>query len=298
MIKKTEKLSPIEQTNNVEGTAEKTKLPNNKRILLVEDNRISQTIILGVLANIYLDADVAENGIQALQILKDNQKTCRYQLILMDCQMPELDGFETTKLIRSGDVGHHYQSIPIIALTANSLKTDKEKCLSSGMNDYTTKPIDVAILQKKLCQWLGVRESSLNKIKDTVEHKKAANLLISKNSLTNHEGWNKDDFMKRARNNTQLAKQLIELFVEDSPLLKNKLQVVMKQGKEDDIVAFAHKLKGSARDLGGYHLAEICETIENNSSGVNKVQLDLQYKTLEKEFNLFMKVLQNFTCEL
>ncbi|MDO6446081.1 response regulator [Colwellia sp. 1_MG-2023] len=274
----------------------KTKLPNNKRILLVEDNRISQTIILGVLANIYLDADIAENGHQALKMLKKNHKEGRYQLILMDCQMPELDGFETTQLIRSGEVGPQYQSIPIIALTANTLQKEKEKCLSSGMNDYTTKPVDVAIFQNKLCQWLGEREDPLNK-----EHLESKNVIDSpslKKASTHHESWNIDDFMKRARNNTQLAKKLIDLFVVDTPFLINKLQVVMKQGKEDDIVAFAHKLKGSARDLGGYHLAEICQTIENNASEREGVQLDLHYKTLEKEFNLFIKELQRFRYEL
>jgi len=76
-----------------------------------------------------------------------------YQMILMDCQMPILDGYETTKAIRSGKVGSRYQSIPIIAMTANAMNGDREKCLASGMDDYITKPLDHSVVQAVLSEW-------------------------------------------------------------------------------------------------------------------------------------------------
>ncbi len=125
------------------------------RILLVEDNAINQMVALNVLEDMSLTADVAGNGVEAISSLNAAPHTAPYQVILMDCQMPEMDGYEATRQIRLGKAGSINQDIPIIAMTANAMKGDKEKCLLSGMNDYLTKPIDSGVLAAKLSQWLG-----------------------------------------------------------------------------------------------------------------------------------------------
>lgn len=127
------------------------KTEDNCPILLVEDNLINQVVAKELLSDQGLHADIANNGLEALAMLKDNGK---YQVILMDCQMPELDGYEATKRIRAGQAGQHYQSIPIIALTAHAMKGDKEKCLNAGMSDYVSKPIDSDLLTDKINQYL------------------------------------------------------------------------------------------------------------------------------------------------
>ena len=100
--------------------------------------------------------DIAENGLEA--IVKLNAKQGKpYKLVLMDCQMPEMDGYQATKAIREGDAGKDNENITIIALTANAMQGDKEKCLAAGMNDYLSKPLDLAALQPKLQQWLGIQ---------------------------------------------------------------------------------------------------------------------------------------------
>jgi len=99
--------------------------------------------------------DTARNGKEALELLSKAEEDEPYHLILMDCQMPEMDGYQATKSIREGKAGENYQTIPIIAMTANILEEDKKKCFDSGMNDYFSKPIDSVLLKEKLSQWLS-----------------------------------------------------------------------------------------------------------------------------------------------
>ncbi len=125
------------------------------RILLVEDNAINQMVALNILDDLSLNADVAGNGVEAIASLKNAPRTAPYQMVLMDCQMPEMDGYEATRQIRLGAAGIVNQNIPILAMTANAMKGDKEKCLAAGMNDYMAKPIDNKLLSVKLEQWLA-----------------------------------------------------------------------------------------------------------------------------------------------
>lgn len=129
---------------------------NDIKILLVEDNRINQVVALQVLESFNLTCDVAENGAIALAKLKVSLKIdIPYTCILMDCQMPTLDGYEATKRIRLGECGDYYKEIPIIAMTANAMEGDKEKCLSTGMSDYISKPIEKHIMLNALKKWLS-----------------------------------------------------------------------------------------------------------------------------------------------
>jgi PAS domain S-box-containing protein len=122
-------------------------------ILLVEDNKVNQVVASALLKRSGITFDIAENGLQAIEKL--NQKIgTPYALILMDCQMPEMDGYQATQAIRNGEGGNANKNITIIALTANAMQGDREKCLSAGMNDYLTKPLDISALEPKLHQWL------------------------------------------------------------------------------------------------------------------------------------------------
>ncbi len=119
------------------------------KILLVEDNRVNQKVAIKVLRKIGYEADIANNGKEAVQILGDEP----YDLVLMDCQMPEMDGYDATRCIRHDQKIAINSSIPIIAMTANAMKGDKEKCLDAGMNDYISKPIDIKVLSKAIDKW-------------------------------------------------------------------------------------------------------------------------------------------------
>lgn len=115
----------------------------NVRLLLVEDNRVNQMVAKGVLKKIGIDNIViAINGLDAIDKLKLSDKGQPFNFIFMDCQMPEMDGYQATKLIREGAAGSRYQKVPIVAMTANAMLGDEQKCLDTGMDDYLVKPIN------------------------------------------------------------------------------------------------------------------------------------------------------------
>ncbi|MBE0366675.1 ATP-binding protein [Pseudoalteromonas aurantia] len=120
------------------------------RILLVEDNKVNQVVALALLKRLNAKITCVDNGRLAIEHLKH---ASRYDVILMDCQMPELDGYQTTGQIRQAVAGQSHQSTPIIALTANAMQGDKEKCLAAGMDDYLSKPIEFTDLEKALRKW-------------------------------------------------------------------------------------------------------------------------------------------------
>jgi len=145
-------LLPDENKTPSKSTLEAIK---NTRVLLVEDNRINQMVAKGILnKHGLMNIDIANNGIECLTILKQQKSHHCYEVVLMDCQMPEMDGYETTRQIRAGNASKLYKAIPIIAMTANAMADDRQKCLDAGMNDYLSKPIDPDALIEKLLLWL------------------------------------------------------------------------------------------------------------------------------------------------
>lgn len=121
-------------------------------LLLVEDNDINMQVMLAILDNLGCKVDVARDGKEALDILLQTD-TSEYTLILMDCQMPTIDGYEATRMIRAGEAGDNVKNIPIVALTADAMESQKQKCFDAGMNAYLTKPIDVDLLKNVLASY-------------------------------------------------------------------------------------------------------------------------------------------------
>ena len=98
---------------------------------------------------------MAKNGVQAIEMIDDNRQSANehYQAVFMDCQMPEMDGYQASRKLREKD---EYKNLPIIAMTANAMKGDREKCLSAGMSDYISKPFEHEIIEEKLLKWLSI----------------------------------------------------------------------------------------------------------------------------------------------
>jgi CheY-like chemotaxis protein len=123
------------------------------RVLVVEDNLVNQKLTVHLLKKFGIFSSVAGNGIEAL----DSLRTADFDIVLMDCQMPELDGYAATQRIRAGDAGERAKSLPIIALTAHALISDRDRCILAGMSDYLTKPVDPASLRAMLEKHAGWR---------------------------------------------------------------------------------------------------------------------------------------------
>ena len=128
------------------------RVPGNgrARILVVEDNITNQEVALAILNKLGHHAELAANGAAAIEVLREGD----YDAVLMDCEMPEMDGYEATRRIREHGTGTRNPDIPIIALTADAMSADRDKCLLEKMNDYLAKPVDPRQLAAVLEKWL------------------------------------------------------------------------------------------------------------------------------------------------
>ena len=132
--------------------------PRPARILVVEDNIVNQRVAVGFLKMISCEFETANNGLEAILRLSEED----FDLILMDCMMPEVDGYEATRRIRGGDSGESMMRIPIVALTADDSPDARQNCLRAGMDDYMTKPVRIERLRAMLRIWLppGLRPAA------------------------------------------------------------------------------------------------------------------------------------------
>lgn len=263
---------------------ETNSIAKNTRVLLVEDNRINQAIMLGVLKNMGISADIAGNGKEALMTLLSTDDDKPYQLIIMDCHMPEMDGYEATTAIREGKAKPVHCNVPIIAMTANDTQDARDKCLDIGMNEYTTKPVDAEVIHEKIVNCLGI---------DLVSSKE--NNCVYRNSNEDKSSvWQKDEFLKRIRNNNMLSQKLIAMFIDEMPSLLSQLNSAIESEVFDDILALAHKMTGSSRNIGGHSVAKLTKNIEQLARRQDCSELMSLQKALSSEFDLLIEVLQHF----
>lgn len=229
-------------------------LPNKqKRVLLVEDNAINQLVAEETLLRLGFSIDICSQGEEVLEKLKNSPKDA-YPLILMDCQMPVMDGYTATEHIRQGKAGEEHKDIIIVAMTANAMQGDKEKCLAAGMNDYLTKPIDEHLLSVCLKNWL-TQESSHGHIEEQATENER---LV----------WNQSDLNLRMNNNAELIEKIISLFIKNAPPLINSLEQAIKENQLDKISDDVHALKGICGNIGAEQLFQACIDIENLLAGL------------------------------
>ncbi|NIB44254.1 response regulator [Pseudomaricurvus alkylphenolicus] len=240
------------------------------RLLLVEDNPINQTVALGILEEFDLSCDVAGNGTEALDALKQARQLAPYDLVLMDCQMPDMDGYEATRRIRRGEAGESYCSVPIIAMTANAMKGDRERCLACGMSDYLAKPVDADELELKLMQWLS---DGLNENEPETVRSEVIKLV-----------WDRDAVFKRVRGKEERLRHLVSMFVDDIPARMVQLQAKMAERNYGEISKLAHGIKGVAANLGADAFTEVISAVEISGRKCSADQLDTLTFQLRKQY--------------
>lgn len=234
------------------------------KILLVEDNLVNQKVTLGQLKQLGYQADVAEDGQEALHCLSLRA----YDLVLMDCQMPVLDGYDTTQEIRRRE-GTNRHTI-IIALTANAMKEDRDRCLQVGMDDYLSKPVLKDQLAAMLASWTSqlypveitpvLPESSMPTIEDY-------SLAISDLAID----WN--HLHQLCDGNEEFKQELLQTFVEDTQIHLTILEQAIASQDGQTIAQEAHRIKGSSANLG---LTAIC-------SGARQIEQQLDGQSLDNQ---------------
>ena len=210
-------------------------------ILLVEDNKINQEITKEYLTHIGIDVSVAENGLEAIEQVKNNT----FDLILMDIQMPLLDGYEAAKIIKNMQ---SLKKMPIIAMTAHAMAEDKEKALQAGMDDYISKPFDPQILIEKMIFWLdkdisGEYEENRS---DTPLEKAELNVL---------------EALKRLGGNEKLYLELLQAFINESSFIIGKIKKSMEKEDNKSIVSELHKLKGLSGSIGAHKVMRLSDSL-------------------------------------
>lgn len=260
-------------------------VPSKMHILLVEDNRINQAVVNGMLEAWGVQADIANNGVEALDILKSTDK---YEIILMDCQMPKMDGYQTTKQIRSGTQPRINREIPIVAMTANAMKGDKEKCLAAGMSDYISKPVCAEILQEKLEQWCRKLPNKVNAIvvgntEAFVPSDNESQELAEQDLIV----WDKQGLLSRVSQNQALANKLTSMFLDDAPESIKILLRAINTKNYDELTAISHKIKGSVRNIGGVKLGALAHEMELASKQANALKVNELKYSFEEAFHEF-----------
>jgi PAS domain S-box-containing protein len=252
---------------------ETSEAKHHSSILLVEDNIVNQEVALGILMGLgYKNIDIANNGVEALNQLNNSDK--HYDIILMDCQMPEMDGYETTRLIRAGKAPN--PQIPIVAMTANAMKGDREKCLAAGMSAYTSKPIDPERLQAALDEWVSESQKQGSV--------KASSQETLADPIVSDDIWDEKGFMKRIMNNEKIAEKLIDVFMKDTPQTIDQLEHAIDDRRVEDAGKLAHKLKGSVSNLGGIQLAEVAKNIEQAGKNMDLDEVKLLWPNVRPNF--------------
>lgn len=217
------------------------------RVLVVEDNVINQMVVLGMLEKFGLSADSVVNGIEALAALK----SVRYDLVLMDVQMPEMDGLEAAKLIRSGEVSEQVVEIPIVGLTAHARETDRKVCIDAGMTDYLPKPVSPGELFEKLDLFLPRLDQTCSEMPANAE---TGDLLFDEARL-----------MHDAMDDLPMAKELIKVALIKLRSLAKEIRESAVSGEYGAIERIAHSLKGGAAAVGCIRLSNTASDLESSA---------------------------------
>lgn len=243
-------------------------------ILLVEDNTINQQVANAILSKQGYAVHLAKDGSQAIEYFKSE----KYDIILMDCQMPVMDGFEATRQIREYERENNLIRTPIIALTANALRSDKEACLAAGMDDFMVKPIQIqaiAEIFKKYSQHHNnviFTDAGKGEADNEAEHLDSA-LITDLEAVLSPEQFS----------------EIVRLFSENAAKRMRELKTALKEHDLLNVELSAHSLKGSSANLGGKKISRMCGDIVDSARGgnfpnnlaetIDEIQIELEYMT-------------------
>jgi CheY-like chemotaxis protein len=232
------------------------------RILVAEDNTTNQVVAFGMLRKLgYENVRLANNGIEAFELATSEA----FDVILMDCQMPEMDGYEATRRLR--DAGC---TATIVAMTANAIKGDRERCIEAGMNDYLTKPIDLRLLRGVLARWLGTQSSKL------------ADLPL----------FSAGDMETRFGGDAELQEVALGTFQQATPPLLARLRSTLAAGNRQAFGLLAHSAKGGGLMVSAERYAAIAALLEDRAARAPAPDLEKLLDELERAFEEFVAVVQ------
>ncbi len=256
--------------------------PSQVRILMAEDNAVNQKVALRQLRKLGYAAEAVGNGLEAL----DAVRRIPYDIVLMDCQMPEMDGYEAVRRIRQWEAEGalnplNEEPLYIIAMTANALEGDRERCLAAGMNDYITKPVQLPELQFAL-------QRAGSHLRPPPPPAEAPAGGVSTVDLTVLRGIRE----LREPGEPDPLVDLIDLYLQDTPARVAKMQAALAASDGGALASAAHSLKGSSSNLGARQLANLCMQVEKLAKAGQMADAEGLFAALTDEFARVCAVLQ------
>jgi PAS domain S-box-containing protein len=272
-------IAPVEAPRAEPASA----LPRDLRVLVVEDNRVNQRVTRALLEHLGCAADVADDGRAALAALEN----ATYDLVLMDCSMPGMSGYEATREIRRRGLGG--AQLPIVALTAHSLRGDRERCLAAGMTGYLPKPVDLAALERVL-RSLAPGASSARGQAAGAGAPGAASTLVDVTALDGLRALEKDG--------PGFLATIVREFDEGTRRRLDEMQLAVRGGDLPGLRGAAHTLKGSAGIFGANGMTELCRRLEQAAERDEASAAGPLIARLAREHEAVMSVLQEATASL
>jgi two-component system sensor histidine kinase/response regulator len=249
---------------------------SGQRVLLVEDNELNREVACGLLQESGLQIDQAEHGQIALDMLQAAADG-HYALVLMDMQMPVLDGIATTQALRRVP---RFAALPIVAMTANAMPADRERCLAAGMNDHLGKPIEPGELWVTLGRWLRASE------------KPAAAMSQAELPDWQLPGVDLANGLRRVLGKPELYRRLLDKFAASQADCATRLRQALAAGEQESAEREAHSLKGLAGNLGALDLATQAAAIESAIKDARHDELDAQLGELERSLTALVAAIQ------
>ncbi len=265
----------------------------HRRILLVEDDRTNQLVASSILKKYGFQVEIASNGKEAIDRLSAHS----YEIVLMDCQMPVMDGYEATRTIRRTESPVLNHQIPIIAMTANAMDESRDECIRAGMDDFLTKPVNPHDLVEKIESFLKQTNHEVSPISlqsasitekispdsplDQFDKLRTRDDSMTGKNTSSQPVLNWEEAVRNAGGDEETAREVISLVLEDLPEIVQALKTSLDRDEKKDVERYAHTIKGEAANIGASLLREIAQTMERNARENAMDQVQKQVKRLE-----------------
>lgn len=257
------------------------------RILLAEDNEINQQVAVELFKDVGLTVELADNGKIALEKIEASGVPSKYDLVFMDLQMPEMDGYTSTKEIRKNPL---FKDLPIIAMTADAMVGIKEKCLSVGMQDFISKPIDPDEVFGTLVRWIKPKKEFADV---EIPKSQEPRLTEEKIMLPDIKGIDFGDGLRRVGGNVRLYKDLLRKFANSNSDFKEKMVDAIDNDENELAIRLAHTLKGVSGNLGAKELNRKVRELEYDLKANDGANLNELLSIVLDELNPIIEEINN-----